>query len=205
MNFGHDHQYHDQDHHSHHAHLDPYDHQALLDHREHLKLQDQKENLLQFPYERVVPSRDDPTGYQKVSNLLDNDNALEKATIDKLEVLEVGDDGRKCVNKVMIREETEYDEVLTCDHSYDNRCHTSYVTKYEPHQEEVCEEKFRKICTIDYEQKANQEVVQVCKTAFVSDCEIAGPKVCKTVWTSECSTVQIVHEVVHLLLKLVFA
>merc|ERR1712013_726994 len=131
-------------------------------------------------------------------------NKIEVGQVKKFEVIhqlaqeggkEEVKDGRRCVNKVMMVEETEYDEVLTCDHSYDNRCHTSYVTKYEPHQEEVCEEKFRKICTIDYEQEANQEVVQVCKTAFVSDCEIAGPKVCKTVWTSECSTEQIVHEV----------
>ena len=34
---------------------------------------------------------------------------------------EEGEDGRRCVNKVMMVEETEYDEVLTCDHSYDNR------------------------------------------------------------------------------------
>ena len=31
------------------------------------------------------------------------------------------DKGRECVDKVMMVEETEYDEVLTCDHSYDNR------------------------------------------------------------------------------------
>jgi hypothetical protein len=29
--------------------------------------------------------------------------------------------GRRCVDKVMMVEETVYDEVLTCDHSYDNR------------------------------------------------------------------------------------
>merc|ERR1711936_925827 len=103
--------------------------------------------------------------------------------------------GRRCVDKVMMREETEYDEVLTCDHSYDRRCHTSYVTKYEPHQEQECDEKFRKVCTIDYEQKALHEVVEVCITPFVKDCEIEGEEVCQTVYESECSTVQIVHQV----------
>ena len=29
--------------------------------------------------------------------------------------------GRQCMDKVMIVEETEYDEVLTCDHTHDNR------------------------------------------------------------------------------------
>jgi len=107
----------------------------------------------------------------------------------------VDDSGRKCVNKVMMREETEYDEVLTCDHSYDKRCHTSYVTKYEPHQEEECDEKFRKVCTIEYEQKAVHEMVEVCITPFIENCDIEGKKVCTTVYESECFTRQIVHNV----------
>ena len=53
--------------------------------------------------------------------------------------------GLKCVRKVMMREETRYEEVMTCNHSYDERCHTSYVTSFEPHQEEECDEKFRKV------------------------------------------------------------
>ena len=43
-------------------------------------------------------------------------------------------EGRKCVKKVMMREETVYEEVMTCHHSYDERCHDSYITTYEPHQ-----------------------------------------------------------------------
>ena len=31
-------------------------------------------------------------------------------------------------SKVEMIEETEYDEVIQCDHSYDRRCHTTYVT-----------------------------------------------------------------------------
>merc|ERR1711962_413038 len=106
-------------------------------------------------------------------------------------------DGKKCIKKVMMVEETEYDEVLTCDHSYDNRCHTSYVTKYEPHQEEDCEEKFKKTCYIDYEQKAYAETVQVCITPWVKDCSenVSAPQFCQTVYQSECFTKQTVHEV----------
>merc|ERR1711892_882453 len=33
-------------------------------------------------------------------------------------------------------EDTEYDDVVQCDHSYDKRCHTTYVTNYESQQEE---------------------------------------------------------------------
>merc|ERR1711892_1367872 len=32
------------------------------------------------------------------------------------------------------------DDVVQCDHSYDKRCHTTYVTNYESQQEEECEE-----------------------------------------------------------------
>ena len=75
--------------------------------------------------------------------------------------------GRKCVDKVgrgdkahagtcgcgyytvccqvMMVEETAYDEVVTCDHSYDQRCHTSYVTSYVSQQQEECDENFRKV------------------------------------------------------------
>jgi len=194
QNYGHSH--HDQEHHYHDYHdlNEPHDHHEYNGHRIKHDHHDQKRNLLKFPFEKVDPSKNELPSHNKVPDEA-GIGALEKATLAHLEVLDAGDDGRKCVNKVMMREETEYDEVLTCDHSYDNRCHNSYVTKYEPHQEEVCEEKFRKICMIDYEQKANQEVVQVCKTPIIPDCNIPGPEVCKTVWTSECSTVQIVHEV----------
>ena len=56
-----------------------------------------------------------------------------------------GNDGKKCIDKVEMITETEYDDVVTCDHSYDKRCHTSYVTRYDSQQEEECEENYRKI------------------------------------------------------------
>ena len=67
----------------------------------------------------------------------------------------------------MIVEQTEYDEVVTCDHSYDQRCHTSYITNYESQQEEECEENFRKTCFIEYEKvKKNQKTVFFSKDYF---------------------------------------
>ena len=42
-------------------------------------------------------------------------------------------------------EETQYDEVVTCDHSYNRRCHTSYVTSYISTQQEECDENFRSL------------------------------------------------------------
>merc|ERR1712168_1772024 len=74
---------------------------------------------------------------------------------------EPGDDGKRCIDKVEMVEETEYDDVMQCDHSYDRRCHTTYTTSYESQQEEECEENFRKICFIEYEKTARNETVNI--------------------------------------------
>merc|ERR1711910_169966 len=106
-----------------------------------------------------------------------------------------GADGKKCIDKVEMVEETEYDDVVQCDHSYDKRCHTTYVTNYESQQEEECEENFRKSCFIEYEKIAFNETVEICRTPLVKDCSIEGPEVCRTEYESECWTKQEVHEV----------
>ena len=71
-----------------------------------------------------------------------------------------GSDGKRCIDKVEMVEETEYDDIVQCDHSYDRRCHTTYVTNYESQQEEDCEENFRKNCFIEYEKIAFNETVE---------------------------------------------
>ena len=95
----------------------------------------------------------------------------------------------------MMTEETQFDEVITCDHSYDKRCHTSYVTTYQSQQEEECEENFRKVCMIEYESKAYNETVEICSTEIEKDCDVAGPVVCRTIYQSACATRNIEHEV----------
>merc|ERR1712156_942964 len=44
--------------------------------------------------------------------------------------------GERCIDKVVMVEETEYDDVVTCKHSYSEKCHTTYTTDFEPQQEE---------------------------------------------------------------------
>ena len=104
-------------------------------------------------------------------------------------------DGKRCIDKVEMVEQIEYDEVVQCDHSYDKRCHTTYVTNYESQQEEECDENFRKSCFIEYEAKAITETVQVCRTPLVKDCNVEGPEVCRTEYESECWTKQEEHAV----------
>ena len=90
-----------------------------------------------------------------------------------------GNDGKRCIDKVEMVTETEYDDVVQCDHSYDKRCHTTYVTNYESQQEEECEENFRKVCMIEYEEKAWDKTVEVCNTPLEKDCSVPGPEVCR--------------------------
>merc|ERR1711889_36323 len=97
-----------------------------------------------------------------------------------------GSDGKRCIDKVEMVEETEYDDVVQCDHSYDRRCHTTYTTNYESQQEEDCEENFRKNCFIEYEQIAFNETATVCRTPLVKDCDVQGPEICRTEYESEC-------------------
>ena len=91
-----------------------------------------------------------------------------------------GFDGKRCINTAEMVEETGYDDVVQCNHSFGRRCHTTYTTNYESQQEEDCEENFRKNCFIGYSQTAQEVTVSVCRTTLVKDCEAVGPEVCST-------------------------
>lgn len=90
-------------------------------------------------------------------------------------------------------EETEYDDVIECKHSYSERCHTTYTTDFEPQQEEECEENFVKNCFIEYRKVASPEKIQFCHTPLI--CEGEGPEECKTVYESHCETTFHEHDV----------
>lgn len=101
--------------------------------------------------------------------------------------------GERCIDKVVMVEETEYDEEIECKHSYSERCHTTYTTDFEPQQEEECDENFKKDCFIEYKKVAFEEPVQFCHTPLV--CEGEGPVECKTVYESQCETRYHEHDV----------
>merc|ERR1711892_844615 len=69
--------------------------------------------------------------------------------------------GKKCIDKVEMVEETEYDDVVRCDHSYDKRCHTTYVTEYESEcwtKQEVHDVEDDVVeCTTEVEEKCEDE------------------------------------------------
>ena len=72
----------------------------------------------------------------------DNDTPLEE---DK-----TGDEGVRCINKVMQVEETVYDKVIKCQHTFTEKCHDTFITDYVPTQERKCETSFSKNCHITY-------------------------------------------------------
>jgi len=101
--------------------------------------------------------------------------------------------GERCIDKVVMVEETEYDDVIECKHSYSQKCHTTYTTDFEPQQEEECEENFVKNCFIEYKKTASNEEIEFCNTPLICDGE--GPIECKTVYESQCETRYHEHDV----------
>jgi len=100
----------------------------------------------------------------------------------------------RCIDKVVMQETTEYDDVITCKHSYSEKCHTTYTTDFEPQQEEECEETFTKSCFIEYKKKAEEETIQFCHTPLICEGE-SEEEECKTVYESQCETRFHEHEV----------
>ena len=113
-------------------------------------------------------------------NLPENNVALDIGTIAAA--------GERCVDKVVMVQETEYDDEILCKHSYSERCHITYKTDYEPQQEEQCDENYKKKCYIEFKNVASQEKVQFCFTPLVRNCNTPGPTECTTEYRSECTT-----------------
>ena len=101
--------------------------------------------------------------------------------------------GERCIDKVVMVEETEYDDVVTCKHSYSEKCHTTYTTDFQPQQEEECNENFRKNCFIEYKTIASEESVTFCHTPIILEGD--GAEVCETVYESACTTRYHEHDV----------
>ena len=96
--------------------------------------------------------------------------------------------GERCIDKVIMTEETQYDDVIECKHSYTKRCFDTYKTDYEPQQEEECVENFKRSCFIEYKTQAFKETVKFCFQPLVKNCNIQGPEECSTEYQSVCST-----------------
>merc|ERR1719499_1850187 len=98
------------------------------------------------------------------------------------------DTGFCCVEKEETVTSIEKEPILECTHKNTEQCHYTYVTKFAPSQEEVCEENFEKTCSITFKQKAFNETVQKCYRPVEKVCNGQGEEVCQTVYESSCTT-----------------
>jgi len=111
----------------------------------------------------------------------------------ELDIGSIAAAGERCIDKVVMVEETEYDDVVTCKHSYSEKCHTTYTTDFEPQQEEECNENFVKNCFIEFRKAASDEKVTICHTPI--ELVGGGPETCQTAYESECTTRYEQHDV----------
>jgi hypothetical protein len=80
------------------------------------------------------------------------------------------------------------DPILECTHKNTEQCHYTYVTKFTPSQEEVCEENYEKSCSITFKQQAFDETIRKCYKPTEKVCNGQGEEVCQTVYESSCTT-----------------
>jgi hypothetical protein len=98
------------------------------------------------------------------------------------------DTGLCCVDKEETVTTLKKDPILECTHKNTEQCHYTYVTKFSPSQEEVCEENYEKSCSITFKQQAFDETVRKCYKPTEKVCNGQGEEVCQTVYESSCST-----------------
>jgi len=101
-----------------------------------------------------------------------------------------GNDDVKCIKKVMHVEETVYDTIQKCTHSFAEKCHKTFITDYAPTQEEKCSTSFEKNCQITYQPMAFDEKVEICDEPLKKFCNetVKGEEVCRTEYETSCET-----------------
>jgi len=107
-----------------------------------------------------------------------------------VDVEDSSDDEVRCIPKVMQVWETEYDRAIKCHHSYQEKCHMTYITDYRSTTEQKCETTFKKNCHITFKPMPFNETVNVCHTPVVRQCgdSPVGPEICSTHYETNCET-----------------
>merc|ERR1711881_1317 len=96
--------------------------------------------------------------------------------------------GLCCVEKEEEITTLKKEPILECTHKNVEQCHYTYVTKFKPSQEQVCEENFEKSCQITFKQQAFNETIRKCYKPVEKVCNGQGPEECRTVYESSCTT-----------------
>ncbi len=98
------------------------------------------------------------------------------------------DTGFCCIEKEETVTSLQKDPILECTHKQVEKCHYTYVTQFQPAQEEICEENFEKTCQVTFKQQALEENVKKCYRPLTKVCNGQGPEECRTVYESSCTT-----------------
>jgi len=107
------------------------------------------------------------------------------------------DNAIRCIPKVMQVEETVYDRAIKCHHSYQEKCHMTYITDYKSTSEEKCETTYKKNCQIVFKPMPFNETVRICNNPLVRSCseDTQGPEICNTHYETNCETTYKTYEV----------
>ena len=79
--------------------------------------------------------------------------------------------GRRCIVREEQRERLERRPRLECDLRASEECHTSYVTRFRPRQEEVCDETFVKTCHITFSVTPVNTTIRDCFKPMIKKCQ----------------------------------
>jgi len=114
--------------------------------------------------------------------------AISPAGVDFSNAIFDEESGKRCVIKEESISTLEKNPVLECKHKETEQCHYTYITKFTPTQEEVCEENFEKQCQITFKQQATNETIRKCYRPIEKVCNGQGSEICRTVYESSCTT-----------------
>lgn len=99
------------------------------------------------------------------------------------------DDGRLCVVKEEQVDSLERDQVLSCSHRSEEKCHNTQITVFSPTQEERCDEIFEKKCQIVFRKEAQKDLVHSCLRPLLKECTGQGERTCTKESETACTTV----------------
>jgi len=92
-----------------------------------------------------------------------NKQGQNEITVDFRDVADAGEE-RRCVEKVVLQEETEWEQEVKCQHRYRQHCYTTYSTAFKPFQEKECQDNYKKNCFIEFGLDAVNHTVRVCRS-----------------------------------------
>ena len=98
------------------------------------------------------------------------------------------EDGRLCVIKMETIETVSKEPILDCKHKNVEKCHFTYITSFQPSQEQICNNNFEKSCSITFKQEVVSETIQKCYRPQKKVCNGQGIERCETVFESSCET-----------------